>query len=292
MEDDFNESALFSPVAASSNPLAKYFRVPGLNVKLPSGGHYLPKGSIEFSMTGELAVFPMRAADELLLKSPDALMSGYAVESLIASCVPGIKAPQLVSMPDLDVILLAIRAASYGEKMEVSTKCPECGHENTYDAHLPSMLGSIKTLPEQCMVRLSDEVTVQLRPYNLRNATQVNVATFEETRQLQFVEEADDETKRQAMNKSLKRMTELNGQMAADCVIQVNIPDGPVRNKAQIAEFFANMPSVWSKKIEQALGDLNKAGLDRTLDVQCSKCSHEWKTELEFDPSSFFAHDS
>lgn len=292
MEDDFNEGAMFSAGAVSGNPLAKYFRTPGLTITLPSKAAYMPKGSVEMTMTDELVVFPMRAADELLLKSPDALMSGFAVQELIRSCIPGIKAPQLVSMPDLDVILLAIRAASYGEKMEVAVTCPSCGHENTFDAHLPSMLGTIKDLPPHCSVRLSDEISVQIRPYNLRNATQVGTATFQETRKLQFAEDQSDEVKSEMMNQSLKRMTELNAQMMADCVMQVLTPEGAISNPAFIAEFFANVPNKWTKKVETALADLNQKGMDKSLNVTCSKCQHEWTTELEFDPSSFFAQSS
>jgi hypothetical protein len=292
MEDDFDESALFQPQAFSSNPLSKYFRVPGLTIVLPSDGAYLPQGAIELTLTGEVPVLPMRAADELLLKSPDALMSGYAIEKLLESCVPAIRTPRLIAMPDLDVLLLAIRAATYGPKMEVQTRCPSCGEDNVFEADLPSMLSTMTKLPHACPVRLSKDVIAHLRPYNIENGTRVALAAFNESRKLQFADDKSDDVKNKMINESYKAITDLNVEMIADCVIHVAVPEGQVTDKASIREFLAEIPRPWSKKIEKALKELNEKGIDKSLHVSCEKCKHEWKTELEFDPASFFAQGS
>jgi hypothetical protein len=234
----------------------------------------------------------MRAADELLLKSPDALMSGYAIEKLIESCVPAIKMPRLVAMPDLDVLLLGIRAATYGPKMEVQTKCPSCGEDNIFEADLPSMLSTMTVLPTSCPVRLSAEVIAHLRPYNIENGTRVALAAFNETRKLQFADDKSDAVKNKMINESYAVITELNVEMIADCVLQVSTPEGAVSDRASIREFLSEIPRGWSKKIEKALKGLNEKGIDKTLHVSCSECKHEWKTELEFDPASFFAQGS
>lgn len=299
MEDDFNEDELFgglppqAPQAkpempSSTNPLAKYFRVPGLNVRLPSKGAYMPRGSVNFTLNGEVAISPMRAADEILMKSPDALMSGYAVEQLILSCAPDIKAPRLLSMSDLDVLLLGIRAASYGDKMEVEAACPECGNQHTFDVHLPSILGTVKDLPSECPVRLSDEVVVYLRPYNVENGTHVAMAAFEESRRLQFAQNEPEDVRQRMVNESYAALADLNVRLMAECVIQVVTPEGMVIDRAQIKEFLTNIPRKWGTKIDKALKALNAIGMDKSIEVKCGSCDHEWKTELEFNPSSFF----
>ena len=84
-----------------TDTLKKYYRMPGVHIRLPTNGAFMPPGSVEFTMSGDIPVYPMRGADELLLKSPDALMSGYAIEELLKSCVPAIQFPRLVSSPDL-----------------------------------------------------------------------------------------------------------------------------------------------------------------------------------------------
>ena len=74
----------------SDNPLKNKIRVAKIYVRLPSSGKY-NKLPIEFSHTGELPVRAMTARDELLLRNPDALLNGDAVEKLIQSCIPEIK---------------------------------------------------------------------------------------------------------------------------------------------------------------------------------------------------------
>lgn len=295
MLDDYDENDLFGKGATgqkTTNPLSRYFRVPGLHIKLPTQGAYLPQGALDLTMADELPVYPMRAADELLMRSPDALMSGYAVEKMLESCVPAIKTPRLISTPDLDVLLLAIRAASYGNKMDIEVPCPSCETRNSFECDIPDLLGTVTPLPPDNAVRLSAEVVAYIRPFNLENATKVALAAFNEARAVQAIEENEeisDEMVQKAINESYRRMSELNLHMTADCILKVVTPEAEVTDKSSIAEFVNNIPREWSKKIDEALKRLNSAGVDRRLHVQCSNCNHQWDTEVEFDPASFFA---
>jgi hypothetical protein len=270
------------------NPLARYFRAPGINVTLPTGGAFLPEGSISFDMDGKIQVLPMTAEVELLMKSPDALMSGFAIEQMIRSCVPGIQVPRQVSTPDLDVILLAVRAASFGSKMEIDIKCPSCGEETTFACDLPTVLDTVKEMPREIPVRLSADVIVYLRPFTLENSTKISLTTYYEARALQQVEEASDEVRTAKMNESYHRMARLSSDVTADSILYVAVPEGVVQDRAAIVEFMRNIPSEWTKKIDAALKELGSYGIDRSLAVACPSCQHEFSTQLEFDPSSFF----
>ena len=277
------------PSPAIANPLAKYFRVPGVHVHLPTNGAFMPPGSIEFTMNGDLPVYPMRAADELLLKSPDALMSGYALEKLIESCVPSIKAPRFVSSPDLDVIMLAIRAATYGDVIETSSACPSCGTENHVRTGLPSIIGNMTSVEPENPVRLSDEVVAYLRPYNLTNATQIGITSFEEMRKVQAVETADPDTRRNQINESMEHISHLTIRMMADCILKIVIPEGVVSDTRMIREFIDNISKEWTDRLQVKLEEINGRGIRKTFDVHCEKCRHEWESQIEFDPATFFA---
>src|SRR5210317_2475467 len=116
----------------SSNPLQKHYRQPQLYLTLPSGGQWWPKNSIDWPTTGELAVYSMTAKDELAMKTPDALLNGQATVDVIQSCVPNIKNAWHAPSIDLDTILIAIRIATYGETMELTTKVPNTGEEKAF----------------------------------------------------------------------------------------------------------------------------------------------------------------
>lgn len=299
LEDEFSEEELFTPkqsrrAAPQGNPLAKYFRMPGVHVSLPTKGAFYPRGLIEFTEADELPVLPMRAADEILLKSPDALMSGYAIEKLIESCVPSIKDPKLVSTPDLDVLLLAIRVASYGNKMDVEAKCPKCATDNTFDCDLPAIISTMTDVPSEIPVRLTSEIIAYLRPFNLQNATRMSLVAFEQTRKLQGLADADETSRVRAVNESYDILTQANVSAAADCVIKVVVPEGTVTDKKSISEFIMGSSSDFITKIDDKLREINKMGIDRSIHVVCpnEKCKHEWDTEIQFDPTNFFVRGS
>ena len=116
-----------------TNPLSAYFRQPSLYIQLPSGGNYWPEGSIQIPVTGELAVLSMTAADEILLKTPDALFNGEATVNLIQNCVPAIQDAWQTPMLDLETILIAIRIASVSESLSIETQCPKCSETSDFD---------------------------------------------------------------------------------------------------------------------------------------------------------------
>jgi hypothetical protein len=247
-------------------------------------------GGIEFTMTGDVPVYPMTASDELLLKSPEALMSGFALEQMIKSCVPAIKNPRLVSSPDIDVILLAVRVATSGPTMSMEVKCPSCGHDHAFDVHLPGILATLKTIDSAITARINDEVVAYCRPFNLNDATQLSMIGFEETRKIQALEmgDASQQEKILALNNSYARLAKAKRMITAGCVLAVRTPDGEVTDQSMILEFVENLSGKQTDAIEAAVEKANSAGVDRNIPLTCDNCGHEWKALVSFDPASFF----
>jgi hypothetical protein len=294
-EDEFNENELFTDKAfaapKSSNPLAAYFRLPGCSVKLPTGGVFFPEGGVELDEAGEVKVLPMRAADELLLSSPDALMNNSAVMSLIASCVPAIKMPELVSAPDLDVLLLAIRVASSGDKMDVELVCPKCDEKNPYEVDLPSILQTITPVPAINEVRLSDDMVVYLRPHTVKLQTKILIAAFKERRIAQAMdmnESATDEERDATYKGVMARLAEMNTHGVACSIIKIIVPGAEVSDQGMIEEFLVNTDSRTLNRIRAALETINNMGADKTVPATCGDCGHEWAGSIEFNPATFF----
>lgn len=295
VEDDFQENEMFvapAPrVAVSGNPLKKYFRLPGVNVTLPSGGRF---NDVQFQSDGTVQVFPMRAADELLLNSPDALMSGAAIESLIESCVPAVSDPKNLPIPDVDVILLAIRASSAGDTMDVEAECEKCKVSTTFEANLGDILATAKPIPEDTDVRLSDDLLVHLRPHTLQTQTKVLNAAFFEQRKAQALvadESLSEDDKQSQLNAIYTRIASLEIDIVAEAVVKIVTPAGDVTEQTYIKEFMRETSKDWVKQLRSRLDDLN-ASMDKSIEVECPACQHQWKAEISFDPSSFFGQGS
>ena len=129
----------------SNNPLRQYFRRPALYISLPSKGKYYPQGTLDMPENGELPVYPMTAIDEITAKTPDALFNGNAVVDIIKSCIPSIKDPWNLPSTDVDTLLIAIRAATNGNDLEVESICPACDETGKYGVNLISLLSGINT---------------------------------------------------------------------------------------------------------------------------------------------------
>ena len=315
--DDFDESQMFSNLELPPNynpvpnhhfathhtpmqpmmvtppapSLKKYYRVAGPHISLSTKGAYFPQGAIELTSSGDIPVFPMTASDEMLLKSPDALMSGLALEKLFESCVPAIKYPRLVSVPDIDVILLGIRMATYGNKMPLTAFCPKCKTENSFDCDLPALFSTMKHTDPDSSVKLNDEIVVYVRPYNLENATRMALVTFEETRRLQALEAGgsmDGIMRATEVDRTMKKINIANQRTMADCVHTIVIPEGKVSDKNEIYDFILNSPKSMTELIDNKISDLNKSGIEKKISACCISCEHKWETEVEFDPSNFF----
>lgn len=278
----------------SNNPLAAYFRGADVHQTLPTQGQFFDQGEIDQAINGEVAVMPMTAADEIILKNPDALLNGDALERLFKSCVPSIHAPRKISVPDMDVLLLAIKLASYGDVLEVNVRCPQCKEEFSYETSIRGMLAEIKLVGEEdAVVRVSDDMVVYLRPYDFEAKTKLDLAAFEEAKLLQHLLnlDASDEEKAKMFNESFEKIAELNLDLLSHCIRKIQIPDQMVDNAQHIREFVRNSNKNLIRKVQEQLKLLSQSGINREVEVECPKeeCKHVWTTEMTFDPAHFFA---
>lgn len=277
-----------------TNPLAQYFRSPGVHQILPTKGRFFGEEDIEFAMNGEVPILPMTASDEIVLKNPDALLNGDALERLFRSCVPAIKKPREISVPDMDVLLLAIKLASYGDNLEISVQCPKCKTEFVTETSIRGLLNSIKILEEKdCVIRIDENMIIYLRPYDFESKTILDLATFEETKIYQNLLDLDmtDQEKARKFNQSFERIAELNLDLLSKCILSVVIPTGEVKDPKFIREFVHKADKNLIRKIQDQIKTMSEAGINRTMSATCinQDCKHEWQTDMIFDPSHFFA---
>ncbi len=280
------------PKVESSNPLSEYFRAPGLSIPLPSNGRWL-NGELELNKEGKLEILPMRGADELLLKAPDALMSGMAMEQMLLACVPGIKNPNNICAPDLDVILLGIRAATYGNEMELEPECPNCEHVNSYMCDLPALLETIEYLPDDLDVRLTNDLILSLKPHTFGEQTKLLISAFKDARVAQMADVMEDgDDKNKIISDTYKNIISHQNTSITNAIVSVTAKGQIITNKDMIREFVEKASKQFTDKISSKLEQINQYGIDRNIPVKCEKCDHEWKTQIEFNPSSFFDNGS
>jgi hypothetical protein len=274
----------------STNPLTQYFRQPAIYVKLPSNGKYYPDGAVTMPANRELPVYPMTAIDEIAYRTPDALFNGSAVISVIKSCIPCIVDPWNIPAMDVDTILVAIRIASYGHNMEISTTCPHCQTEADYAMDLRVVMDRMKT-PDYSVTVSSGDLEIFFKPMTYKNLNENNQKQFEEQKMLQVLPAADmpDAQKMSALSTALMKITEITINAVAQSISAVKTPDALVSEPEFIVEMLKNCDRRLYAKIRDHIIDVKAASEIQPMIVKCTDCSQEYQQTVTLDMTSFFA---
>jgi hypothetical protein len=276
-----------------SNPLANYFRQPKLYIRLPSHGRFYPEGSLDKSEIDEYPVFAMTAKDELMFKTPDALMNGQATVEVIKSCVPAIRDPWLMPSLDLDALLIAIRIATYGEDMEINSACPECKHFNEFSMNLVQYLDTIAQTNYDTEV-VVPPLHVHIRPYSYKEISRAAIKSLEQQKIFSIVnnEEMGDEEKIEKFGESFVKLTQLTVDVVAGCITKIITPEGEVTDQELINEFVENSPSDVFNSINERVMAMKEQMSLKAQNVECTECKHTWTVEVTMDQTNFFGKGS
>ena len=272
------------------NPLSSFYRQPKIYVRLPSKGKFYEPGSLDLSENGEYPVYAMTAKDELLFKTPDALLNGTSTVELIKSCIPAILNPWVMPNIDLDFALIAIRIATYGDKMDVGTNCPHCNAENSYDMDLTAWLDIFNNFTYNTDIAV-DPLTVHVRPYTYKEVTKTALKSMEQQRIFQVINDdtLSDEIKLEKFGASFLKLTELTVDVIADCITAIDTPDGSVSDKDMIKEFIANCSKDIFQKIQDHVVQMKELIEFKAQNVTCGECSKPFSLPVTMDQSNFFA---
>lgn len=283
------------------NPLVSLMRQPKIYIRLPSDGQYWPEKSLEMTETREFPVYSMTAKDELMLKIPDAVMSGQAVVDVIQHCVPHIKNAWDVPTIDLDIILIAIRLATYGEKMTTPVTFNQYDNDDLdfeYTVDLRTVMDSLMNkISWDPVVQISDNLTIFVKPLPYKQLSANALKTFETQKILQIanndkISEAD---KLAAFKESFSKLTEVTIGVVESSIYKIDSDVGSTDNKMHIKEFIENADKEIFNKVQLHLEKLKE---QNALDPITVPVSEELRAKgikeesiqvpLVFDPSTFF----
>ena len=282
-----------NPLKQDQNPLTGYFRKPEVYVSLPSKGNYYAPGAIDFPQNEEIGVFPMTAKDELVFKTPDALLNGSSTVEVIKSCVPAIKDPWSIPSLDMDVILIAIRIATYGNQMDINATCPTCQAQNEFGIDLAHLIDQSGNWVFNDTLQVGD-LTIKFKPLSYKDLNTENLRQFEEAKIMRIVndETTTDEQKQQLFNDTFLKLTVHTVDLIAKTIFKIITADGTeVTNTKHINEFVHGVDRKMFDLIQKHLDNerVNNSFAEFELTCENEGCGTKYKTPIVFDNSNFFA---
>jgi bacterioferritin-associated ferredoxin len=276
---------------ASTNPLAKHFRQPSIYIQLTSKGNFWPDGALDLPVNGKIPVYPMTAKDEIVLRTPDALIDGTSVVQVMQSCCPNIKDAWAMPSVDVDTTLIAIRIASYGQSMAVGSKCPKCGEEHEYDVDLSKKLSTVIMPDYSQTVEIEKDLHIRLKPMTYKQVSKAGSVAYEEQRFIQTLQdpEMSDDERKAKYNGHVQRLIDLSVANAVDCTAAILLDNGEeVTHPAYIKEYYVNTETSVLRKIQDQIQKYAETISVKPEDVKCGACEHEHKLSIDFDYASFF----
>jgi len=272
-------------------------RQPKVYITLPSRGRYYPEGALDPTVNGEYPVYSMTAKDEIILKTPDALMNGQGVADVIHSCMPNIKDPWAIPTIDLDVILVAIRLATYGDKMTLTIKHSTMDDEMEYETSLQEILDQLQsntTWEERLEIR--PDLVIFLKPIDYKTQTYTQMSEFETQKLMSVIrdETLDDEAKLIQFKSSFEKMTNRTIDVIIKAIHRIESSAGTVSDPDFLEEFMRNCDREVFDKIKQRISELNENNELKPLKIasteeMLAKGAPEFvEIPFSFDTANFF----
>lgn len=271
----------------ANNPLQQYFRQPKVFITLPSHGVYNDPSDFNGSIENT-PVFGMTSMDEILLKTPDALLTGESTVRVIQSCCPAVTDGWKVNNLDIDALLVAIRIATSGNTMTVTKKCPKCGTENEFDIGLNGFLDHFANCKFDNKVVVGD-LTIKIRPLSYKKVTDFNLENFALQKKLyQAVSIENEEEKNLQLNEIYKEIGILQNKIYVATIEQVETPETVVTEREFIKEWVDNADKAVTTAIKQKVDENNEAWKLPDVPVKCDNCGADDALAISLDQSSFF----
>ena len=276
-----------------NNPLTQYFRQPAIYIRLPSQGKFYPPGSLSMPPNGEIPVLPMTSVDEITYRTPDALFNGAATVSVIQSCVPAIRDPWVMPGVDVDAVLVAIRIASYGHGMPISSTCPECKEIDDITVDLRLVNDSISIGNYDVPVAIGD-LEFYMNPVTYQTVNYNNQVQLEQQQKINAVagQDISDKDKIEKLQEVMASVNDLTIKTVAVSIGAIKSPTAMVTEHEYILDYLRNCDSKIFNQLKDHVIKQREASDIKPLDLSCSSCGHNYKQPFTLDLASFFDDNS
>ena len=262
--------------AAPINPLLARIQLPGETFKLPSGGLFYSDNELAPHVKdAEIHVHPMTVLDEIMIKTPDMLFSGKAVQEVFGRCIPDVLKSNQLLAKDVDFLLLCLRKVSYGDTIEMETTHYDCKETETPTMH--SYAIDINQFIKNSKM-MDPVVAKQHFAIELPNQQKVNMMPirFEDFVTLMQVQDSEETTPEETAKTLVETL--------ANIIITVD----EVTEKPLIIEWLSAIKPEYLKLLHVRLEDTVQWGPDFMFKYECKDCSEMQEVVAPLNPLAFF----
>jgi len=273
----------------AQNPLQQFFRQPKIFVNLPSQGIYNKPGILQGDLTA-MPIYGMSGMDEIIIKTPDALMTGQSTISILESCCPTVKNAWELSTIDTPLLFAAIRIATYGNIISISHSCPKCENLHTFDLDLTRVVEHYNNCKYENKLVLKD-VVIKTQPLTYKQRTDFNISNFQLQQKLVQIEKLEKLEEQQPHFVGLfEELAVIQKNLYASSIESVEVGSAVVTERSFIDEWMNNCDGEIFDAIKKHIETNQEKMAMPLFPVVCAndECKHEMDLNLELDYANFF----
>ncbi len=277
------------------NPLLVGIRLPGDTVRIPSrGAFYVNNELASHIKNGEVHVYPMRAIDEITMRSPDKLLNGDAIVEVFAHCIPDVLNPKQLFAKDVDFLMIALRRITYGIEYEFSNvhNCTDAQRHNYIvdinqfikpEGELDPVLYEHK---HKYVVPRTGQV-VMFQPMRYSDVIDIMNATIEEDTQ-----QPAPEKKKSLMpdpTPSIEPVDQLSKErkLFQSLLTTINNVNG-ITDKDMIIEWLGTLTAPEIRAMLDQLDKIGEWGPTYLTTITCKDCGEPVELNVPINPINFF----
>ena len=210
-----------------------------------------------------------------MIKTPDLLFSGKAVEEVFGRCIPQVLKPSQMLAKDVDFLLLCLRKVSYGEILEMETNHYGCKAEkpalHTYPINVSHFIKNSKRIDptgkdNQFRITLPNEQVVDMQPVRF----------------------GDFVTLMQAQELESTATPEEQVAVLVEALANISVRVDEVTDNAMIEEWLRGIKPAFLNKLNGQLEQTVKWGPDFAYNVECKDCGEVQEVTAPLNPLAFF----
>lgn len=256
------------------NPLLGRVTLPGSTFQLPSRGLFYKNGELSADVQmGEVHIHAMSAYDEILMKTPDTLFSGEAVNIVFKRCIPQILKPFELLAKDVDFLLVCLRQITYGDALELTYNhfCIEDSKAHSYMINISDFLQkSVKidptTVGTTYKQKLKNDQVVHLRPTRFKDI-------------IKMYQDSDP-------NKTHTPKEDLNMTVFAIKSVIEGVDE--ITDDELIDQWIRKIPAGWIGELSTIIEKTGNFGPEFKYTTKCKDCNKEIMIESPINPVNFF----
>lgn len=273
----------------NESPLKKYARQPKIYIDLPSKGKYYNNGVLYEDSYSNLAVFSMTANDEILYRTPDALINGQATAKNIQSCIPAIQKPFDLVTLDVDALLLSIRMSTYGTKMTVGQRCLKCSEENQYEIDITRYIEYLNSLEfEDSFIYQDFKINFVPLTYTQYTDLQKESVGYQRALSIQLPKITNEDEKAKFQDQILTSIAKMNMKTILLSIDSIEVQGEVEKDKKEIYNFIESYDVDLFKNIKKHIDSQYKKWQLPEETVQCASCEAKGKVRITIDQTDFF----